>query len=249
MSYTDKEKRVLTLFSEWSGCTKCELGLMREDKYRETQGDAGNIVFGDGNVDADMVIIGIGPGVQEDGQGCPYVGESGQILEEYLHAVALKREELFLMNIVACRPFSKGIDFKTKLMREENRDPSPAERAACRPLWQEVLYTIDPLIVVAMGKPAVDEVTGKRAGAMREVQGTVTTCQIPGRVVPTTYTVIPMYHPAFLSRSGDTYRGGPWHHALVSWKRAVLFLDQLRNLYHGTPIPDRGIKKEDLYLI
>lgn len=248
-AYTDKERAVLSLFSQWTDCTKCELGKLRTEKHLDTDGYSGNIVFGDGNVEADMVIIGIGPGENEDQQGCPYVGESGNILNEYLDQVKMLRDELFVMNIVACRPFSKSIDFKTKRPKEENRDPTPLEREKCRPLWQEALYIIDPLVVVVMGKPAVMEVTGQRSVSMRDVQGTVMSCQIPGKAVSPTYTVIPMYHPAFLSRSGDTYRGGPWHQALIAWKRAVYFLDQLRNLYYGTPMPDRGLKEEDMFLV
>lgn len=249
MNQADKEQAVLSIFSQWDGCEKCELGVQRKKKYTDTSGEAGNIVFGDGNVNADMVLIGIGPGEEEDAKGCPFVGESGQILDDYLKAISFPRDDLFIMNIVACRPFSKAIDFKTKRQKEENRDPTPLERERCRPLWQEVLYIVDPLIVVALGKPVVAEVTGQRSASMREVQGTVMTCQIPGKAVPTTYPVIPMYHPAFLSRSGDMYKGGPWDQALAAWRRAVLFLDQLRNLYRGTPIPDRGFKEEDLFMV
>ena len=249
MTYTDKERAVLSIFERWNGCTKCDLGKQREAKNKDTAGACGNIVFGDGNVDADMVLIGIGPGEQEDKEGVPFVGESGNILDEYLEAVRMQRDELFIMNIVSCRPFSKSIDFKTKRLKEENRDPTPLERERCRPLWQEILYVVDPLVVVALGKPTVMEVTGKRSVTMREMQGMVMTCQIPGKAVMPTYNVIPMYHPAFLSRSGDTYKGGPWHQALISWKRAVYFLDQLRNLYFGTAMPDRGIKEQDLFLL
>jgi len=246
--YSDKENAVLSIFSKWKGCKKCDLGKLREKKREDTGGIGGKIVFGDGDVNADLVVIGIGPGETEDVDGMPFVGESGKILDDYLDLVSLSREELFVMNIVACRPFSNSIDFRTKKPREENRDPTPKERETCRPLWQEVLYTIDPLLVVAMGKPVVSEVAGKGTAAMREVQGSVMTCTIPGKAVPVTYPVIPMYHPAFLSRSGDHYDGGPWHQAKVGWRRAVYFLDQLRNIYHGTPMPDRGFKEKDLFL-
>ena len=247
-AYTDKERAVLSLFSQWVDCAKCDLGKLRRDKHIDTKGQAGNMVFGDGNVNADIVLIGIGPGENEDIQGCPYVGESGQVLDEYLDQLALRRNELFIINIVACRPFSKSVDFKNKRKKEENRDPTLLEREACRPLWQEALYIVDPLLIIAMGKPTVMEVTGKRSITMREVQGTVMTCQVPGRAIPTTYPVIPMYHPAFLSRSGDIFKGGPWHQALMSWKRAIYILDQLKNLYYGTPMPNRGIKEKDMFL-
>lgn len=246
--YTEKERAVLSTLKEWEDCEKCELGKQRAKKHLDSEGRAGHIVFGDGSVETDLVVIGIGPGENEDIQGSPFVGESGQVLDEYLGEVGIIREDIFVMNIVACRPFSQSIDFKTKQNKEENRDPTPPEREACRPLWQKLLYIIDPLVVVVMGRPTVLEVAGLRSVSMRDVQGTVMTGQIPGMVLPTTYTIIPMYHPAFLSRSGDTYQGGPWHQALVSWKRTVYILDQLRNLYYGTPIPNRGIKEEDLHL-
>jgi DNA polymerase len=246
--YTDKERAVLSVFSKWIDCEKCELGKLRKNKFKETSGYCGNMVFGDGNVDADMVILGIGPGEQEDQQGLPFVGDSGYILDDYLSHVKMRRDELFIMNTVACRPFSKALDFKTKKLREENRDPTALESMTCRPMWQDVLYIIDPLVVVSMGKPAVAEAAGKRGVSMRDVQGTVMTCTVPGKAVPVVYTNIPMYHPAYLSRSGDTFHAGPWHQALIAWKRAVYFLDQMRNLYRGTPIPDRGIKEEDMFL-
>ena len=244
--YSNKEHAVLSIFARWKDCTKCELGSLREKKKEESQGRAGNMVFGDGNVDADMVIIGIGPGEQEDELGFPFAGESGNILNDYLSKTGMLRDELFLLNVVACRPYSSSVDFKTKQKKEENRDPTPPERTACRPFWQEVLYTVDPLLVVVMGKPAVIEVTGKRSAAMGDVQGTITTCSIPGKAAPITYPVVPMYHPAFLARSGDYGKGGPWHQALISWKRAIHFLDQLRNLFRGIPMPDRGFKETSL---
>jgi uracil-DNA glycosylase family 4 len=247
--YSEKDQAILEVFKQWQDCTKCELGKQREKKRIDSGGYSGKMVFGDGDTGADMVIIGIGPGENEDIDGAPFTGESGNILDEYLEAVRMLRKELFIMNIVACRPFSKVLDFKTKREREENRDPTQAERDACRPLWQEVLYHIDPLLVVAMGKPAVMEVTGKRSIGMRSANGYIDRCTIPGRITPITYPVMSMYHPAYLSRSGDTFHGGPWHQALIAWKRAVYYLDQLRNLYRGTPMPDRGFKEEEMFII
>jgi hypothetical protein len=134
-------------------------------------------------------------------------------------------------------------------MKEENRDPTPLEREHCRPMWEEVLYLIDPLLIVAMGKPAVQEVTGRRSVTMREAQGKIDRCIIKRRAAEVTYPVMCMYHPAFLSRSGDTYQGGPWHQELIAWRRTAYFLDQLRSLYHGTPMPDRGFTEEEMFLI
>ena len=248
-AYTSKEKSVLSVFSRWSGCTKCDLGEQRCAKNKKTDGQSGNMVFGDGNVNADIMVIGVGPGEDEDAQECAFVGDSGDILDDHLSKLSIKRSDLFLMNIVACRPFSNTVDFKTKKSREEDRDPTPLEREKCRPMWQEIMYLVDPLIVVTMGKVATAEILGKSSVSMRELQGSIIPAQIPGKAIPTTYSVMPMHHPSYLSKSGDDFRGGPWHQAIVSWKRTIYFLDQLKNLYYGTPAVDRGFKDKDMFLI
>ena len=242
-----KEAAIISLFQEWDGCTNCELGELRKERHSKTQGRYRNMVMGDGNVDADIVVIGIGPGEEEDETGMPYIGPSGEILNEHLSKVGILRTDLFLMNVVASRPVSEIEDFKTKRKRVEQRDPSLQEREACRKLWQEVIYLIDPLIIVALGKPAIAEVLGVRAPTLTSMQGRVKTGQIPGRAVPATYTVIPMYHPAYLARSGDVFEKGVWHQSDIAWYRTVYFLDRLRYHYRGTPIPDRGFKRSDLF--
>jgi len=249
MSPTEREQRVLSIFRKWRGCTKCGLGELREQKKLKTDGTAGRIVMPDGNVDADMVIIGIGPGEEEDLEGAPFIGPSGDILNEYLEAVKIDRRSVFVMNIVQCRPFSISTDERSGRKREENRDPSSKERAACRPFWEEVLYEIDPLLVVAMGKPAVLEVTGQRSVTMRNVQGQVQHCVIRGKATDVTYPVMSMYHPAFLARSGDKRKIGVWGQALVAWRRAAYLLDKLRQVYWDTPMPDRGYKMRDMFLV
>lgn len=249
MTYTDKERAVIDVFSRWEGCTKCELGEMRNEQKQLSGGQKGVMVFGDGNVDADIVVIGIGPGEQEDMTGEPFTGDSGAILDEYIEDAQLVRSEIFIMNIVACRPFSRVTDFKFNREREENRDPTPLERECCRPLWQELLYIIDPLMVVAMGKPTVIELTGNRSPNMTNSTGKIDRCKIQGKATEVTYPVMMMFHPAFLARTGDTFKGGPWHQTLVAWKRTTYMVDQLKNLYFGTPVPDRGFKKEDLFVI
>lgn len=233
-----KREALLDLFSQWENCQKCKLAETRK-----------RIVFGDGNPDADLVVIGMGPGENEDLEGLPFIGESGMIINDYLKELRLSRDEVFFMNIVQCRPFNEVQDFKTGRKKEENRDPTQPERDACRPLWQEMLYIVDPLLVIAMGKPTVIETTGRRSATMGDVQGLIDTCTIRGRAGDVAYPVMCMYHPAFLSRSGNMYRGGPWHKAMIAWRRAVYFLDQMRRLYRDIPTPDRGFERKDMFLI
>ncbi|MCK4306547.1 MAG: uracil-DNA glycosylase [Candidatus Eisenbacteria sp.] len=240
---------IYATFKAWNNCKKCELAELRENKKKSSKGRAGKIVFPDGNPQADLVIIGIGPGEEEDAQGIPWIGPSGEILNDYLAKVGIDRRTIFTMNIVACRPYSRIYDEVFKKMREENRDPTMTERVACRPMWQELLYLVDPLLVVVMGKPAVLEVTGRRSITMGEANGTIGTCKIPGRAIDVVYPIMMMYHPAFLARSGNTFRGGPWHRAEIAWRRTAYYLDILRNRYRGTPIPDRGYKRSNMFLI
>lgn len=236
----EKEIALGALFSEWRDCQKCPLHETR------TQ-----VVYGDGNADADIAIIGIGPGEEEDREGVPFYPEapSGEICLEYLERVGLCRDDVFLANVVSCRPFSRYVDHKTKRMREENRDPSTLERDACMPFWQEMLYIVDPILVIAMGRPAIQEVCGNRSMTVNPVQGLIQRCVIKRRAVEITYPVMCMFHPAFLARSGDKFRGGPWHKTLISWRKAMWYLDHLKEMYYGVEVPDRGYKESELTLL
>jgi uracil-DNA glycosylase family 4 len=234
---TEKKSKLFDLIERWQGCKKCSLHETRT-----------NIVFPSGNPDADVVVIGIGPGEDEDLNGLPFIGASGDILSDYLKEINFDRDELAIMNIVGCRPTATGKD-KFGRDRVENRDPTLPERAACRPMWEEALYIIDPLLIIAMGKPAVQEVTRKRSVTMGEVQGRIDRCTITGRVIDITYPVLCTYHPAYLARSGNVYKGGPWHQTLIAWQRAIYFLDRLRHIYRGEEIPKRPWKEKEMSLI
>lgn len=231
-----KQKDLENLYSEWSNCQKCELSNLRT-----------RIVFGHGDPDADLVVVGMGPGENEDNEGIPFIGESGMIINDYLSEIKFPRDEIFFMNIVQCRPFS--VVKSGGRARQENRDPSQPEREACRPFWQEMLYIVDPLLVVAMGRPTVLELTGRRSVTMGNAQGLIDTCTIRGRSGYITYPVMNMYHPAFLSRSGNLCRGGPWHKAMVTWRRTAYFIDQMRKIYYESPPPDRGFDKKQMFMV
>lgn len=233
----DKSARLRELYQRWANCQRCPL----HEKRR-------NIVFGQGNPDADILVLGIGPGEEEDKTGNPFYGPSGEILDEYLEENHYNRADLFLLNIVACRPTIEIVDPKTHRKRTENRDPAPKERESCLPLWLTTLYIVDPILIVALGKPAIMEVSKKRGIQMYKDHGQIQDCEIPGLITPLKYPVMTMYHPAFLARSGDKTYGGVWHQALVDWRRAIYYVDQLRYLYYGEPPPDRGFERIDLFI-
>lgn len=113
-----------------ASCHACPLGDTRT-----------NLVFGTGNEHAKLMFIGEGPGEQEDLQGIPFVGRAGQLLDSMLQMFELERKDVYIANIVKCRP-------------PQNRDPLPQERDACYPWLEEQIRIIDPKLIVCLGRIA-----------------------------------------------------------------------------------------------
>jgi len=150
-------------------CQRCKLGATRK-----------NLVFGVGNPHARLVFVGEGPGADEDEKGEPFVGRAGGVLNRLIVAMGLKREDVYICNIVKCRP-------------PGNRDPEQDEVAACSPFLLRQLRSINPDVIVTLGKPASHTLLGckepisKLRGKFRDFHG------IP---------LMPTYHPSYLLRSG-----------------------------------------------
>lgn len=143
-------------------CPKCVLS--------ETRTKA---VPGAGNPEADIVFIGEGPGYNEDQQGLPFVGQAGKFLDELLASIDLRREDVYIANVVKCRP-------------PNNRDPQPDEIEACAPWLEQQLDIIKPRMIVTLGRFSMSryfkgERIGRIHGQPKEIDGVV---------------VVPMYHPA-----------------------------------------------------
>jgi DNA polymerase len=119
-----------TLDSRVSGCKKCQLGSTRK-----------NFVFGVGNPNSKLVLIGEAPGADEDEKGEPFVGRAGQLLNKILAAVQLRREDVYICNILKCRP-------------PNNRDPIPDEVEACEPFLKKQLEIIKPKLILCLGRIA-----------------------------------------------------------------------------------------------
>ncbi len=156
------------------GCRLCKLCQGRT-----------TIVFGSGNAAADFMCIGEGPGADEDAQGKPFVGRAGQLLTKMLDAIHLSRDEVYIGNVVKCRP-------------PGNRNPEPEEIAACMPFLTAQLATIQPKVILALGSVATQALLGTR-----EAIG-----KLRGRVHPFGGAVlVPTFHPAFLLRNpGQEYK-------------------------------------------
>ena len=149
-------------------CRKCQLGSTRQHS-----------VPGEGSPRAGMVVVGEAPGATEDETGRPFVGRAGQLLNDILKAINLRREEVFICNVLKCRP-------------PGNRDPEPLEVAACSPYLHRQLELIGPRVILAMGRPAAHALLGSNA-SLNDLRGKVHRY----RGIP----LIVTYHPAALLRN------------------------------------------------
>ena len=159
------------------GCTNCALCKTRTQT-----------VFGQGNASARLVFIGEAPGYEEDRQGLVFVGRAGQLLTRMINAMGLTREEVFICNVLKCRP-------------PGNRDPSAEEILACSSYLQEQLCVIQPEVMVALGSPAAKTLLkttqsiGKLRGRFHDYY--LSDLALDGPSIP----VMPTYHPAYLLRN------------------------------------------------
>ena len=163
-----------------SGCHRCGLASSR------TQ-----VVVARGNPKAKLMLIGEGPGQQEDESGKPFVGRAGQLLDRILESVGLSSErDAYICNVVKCRP-------------PENRKPTAAEMAACRPWLDAQIQLIDPALIVVSGATAVEAVLGIKGG-ITKLRGQWQ--ERDGR------QVLPVFHPSYLLRNPSRAEGSPkWH--------------------------------------
>lgn len=155
---------------------RADLGDCRRCKLCEQRT---NIVFGVGSPAARLMFVGEGPGADEDARGEPFVGRAGQKLNEMIKAIGLTREEVYIANVVKCRP-------------PDNRTPEPDEVATCSPFLFRQIEAIEPRVIVALGAPAAKTLLGTKVG-ITQLRGNW------GRFrgIP----VMPTFHPAYLLRA------------------------------------------------
>jgi len=164
---SDEPRLLAEVRAELGDCRRC--GLCEGRK---------SIVFGTGNPRAELVFVGEAPGADEDAQGTPFVGEAGKLLTKMIEAMGYRRDDVYICNVIKCRP-------------PNNRNPEPAEIAACEPFLKAQLASLRPKVVVALGKFAAqtllrdDTAISRMRGLWREYEG------LP---------LMPTYHPAYLLR-------------------------------------------------
>lgn len=144
-----------------------------------------NVVFGVGNPAARLMFVGEAPGADEDEQGEPFVGKAGQLLTKIIQTMGLKREEVYIANILKCRPDTPGQVIG-------NRKPTPSEMATCLPYLLEQIKIIGPEVIVALGGTAVEGLFGRGDGITKMRGKWLEFMGVP---------VMPTYHPAYLLRN------------------------------------------------
>ena len=150
-------------------CTRCKLHRMGRRQ----------VVFGVGNPDADLMFVGEAPGADEDIQGIPFVGRAGQLLTKMIQAIQLERDQVYIANVIKCRP-------------PDNRNPEPDEIATCEPFLFRQIEAIRPKVIVALGSFA--------AKTLLKTQDSIS--RLRGRVYDFQGAkLIPTFHPSYLLRS------------------------------------------------
>jgi DNA polymerase len=163
------QHRLSVLRDEIAACTRCGLHAARTQT-----------VFARGSGASGLCFVGEGPGADEDAQGLPFVGAAGQLLDKMIGAMGFERDEVYVCNIVKCRP-------------PKNRAPEPDEMAACMPYLVEQLELVGPQVIVALGKTAVQGLFGS-VESITKIRGR-------WRLYKGKIAVMPTFHPAYLLRT------------------------------------------------
>lgn len=174
------------LSEEIGDCRRCKLSSGRK-----------NIVFGEGDAEAKLMFIGEGPGRDEDMQGRPFVGEAGQILNSLINKRGWKREEVYIANIVKCRP-------------PANREPEEDEIAACRPFVERQIEIIKPKVIMSLGKVATQSLLRIKVAISRARGNFFSFNDIP---------VMPTFHPAYFLRNPKE--------KILTWEDSAKVLEKL----------------------
>ncbi len=183
---SNKEGTLKDLQREIGDCQQCRLSKERK-----------NIVFGEGNPNAELMFIGEGPGREEDLQARPFVGNAGKLLTSLIKKMGLKREDVYIANIVKCRPPS-------------NRDPEEDEMATCSPFLEKQIEIIQPRVIIALGRISAQSLLGSKIPISKLRGKFYSYKDIP---------VMPTFHPAYLMRNPKD----KW----LTWEDAQKVLEKL----------------------
>lgn len=244
----NKSEALGELQRAWSSCQGCGLCEQRN-----------SVVFGYGNPDAQVLIVGEAPGETEDRIGVPFIGAAGQLLDQYLGYASVRPEiqeliesinrsksrseadrrdlrnllldEFYFCNVVMCRP-------------PENRDPLPKEMEVCKIRLLEQIYIVDPILIVTAGKIATEVIVGKKI-SITSARGEMFDIDIPGRIQNVRYPVLAVLHPSYLLRKNDfKQKGGDGVKTYNDFIRVMNLIDKYNEAHYGIAVPTNRPKME-----
>jgi uracil-DNA glycosylase len=192
----DKLGALCGLRNTWGACVSCPLHESRK-----------NLVFADGDTDADIMLIASAPGEDEDDRGLPFQGKTGGLLEDILTIAGIDHSAPHMTNLVMCRP-------------PENRDPYKPEIDACWPRLLEQIRIVDPLLIMAAGRVAAQKLTGNRTLAVTKERGSIYDVEFQGLMGPYVIPVMAVIHPAACLRNPDMNEGGDLADTIKDFRQA-----------------------------
>lgn len=207
LSRAEKEKAFADLRGRAEQCVKCD-HLVRARR---------SVVFGVGNIHTELMFVGEAPGMDEDAQGEPFVGKAGELLNKIIGAMGLKRDEIYIGNVLKCRPDTPG-------QRYGNRKPTPSEMATCLPYLASQIDIIRPKVIICLGATAVEGLFGKSQMGITRLRGTWMKYR--------DYPVMPTFHPAYLLRNqAHTEKRKVWEDMLAAMDRLGLPISEKQRGY------------------
>ena len=262
------------LRSEWSSCTRCDLGVQRVNNQ-------GKFVFGQGKPRS-IMFIGEGPGVEEDETGVPFIGKSGDLLRKILAKLGVT--DFYISNLVACRSCEPVLDehgqprfrkrkYGPAIPMMKDLPPTPVQWKACLPRLQEEIYLVDPIVIVSLGGTAGEALTGGHLTITRD-RGEMATIEIPGAgqvaqltekkqvwyrkvggvvVAPVEqatvrYSLIPTLHPSFVLRKiADRGHDSPFQRLVEDIRQAVKIYEfYMKEVFQKMPTGESDTSYEDI---
>jgi len=237
----EKASYLTSMQQSWNTCQGCLLCNERQ-----------SVVFGYGNPYSQILIVGEAPGEQEDLQGLPFVGAAGQLLDQYLATASIDprlmeltaddkfppkelreilKDTTFYTNVVSCRP-------------PENRDPTIKEVVACRARLIELIYTVDPVLVIGVGRIA-SEALLRRKISITQVRGELFDITIPGRLIDVSYPMLAVLHTSYLLRVNDfKQKGGMSDKTFYDLLLAGHLVDWFNWLHYKQPLSKDRIERK-----
>ena len=244
MNLAEKEEALGRLYRDYDQCTRCSQMCNPEGRKRKGQ------VFGSGFPNAHLMIVGEAPGGHEEDHKEPFwpSAPAGDWFAAFLASVGMTRDEVFIDNVVVCRP----TEVNPKTGRVVNRKPTKDEIKKCQERLHRVIEVVDPLVILLLGDTALRALSEDKrsitaiARATNEVESPRIVVTTQGLSVPVQRTAFATFHPSYFlhEENARMQEGSDLHKAYLTWSFAAGVMDLYRNLYFGTAVPDRRADDE-----